>query len=85
MVAALNQGFPSINMPFVDPETGVMNQTWYQFLIALWNRTGQGPGIDPMQAQVLAILGEDNGVGPDGSGGSRLLVFLAMMGRRRMI
>lgn len=38
----LSQPFPQIPAPFVDPATGVINQTWLQLLIALWNRTG-GP------------------------------------------
>lgn len=38
------QGFPQISAPFVDSATGLINQTWLQLLIALWNRTGQGPG-----------------------------------------
>lgn len=38
------QGFPNINSPLVDARTGQINQTWLQFLISLWTRTGGGPG-----------------------------------------
>lgn len=38
------QGFPQVSLPFVNPTTGIVNQTWYQLLIALWNRTGGAQG-----------------------------------------
>lgn len=40
---ALSQPFPQIPAPFVD-EHGVINQTWLQLLITLWNRTGGSSG-----------------------------------------
>lgn len=39
-------GFPQIGSPFVN-EGGRINQAWLQLLIALWNRTGGGMGMDP--------------------------------------
>jgi hypothetical protein len=37
-----DQGFPKVSEPIVDPKSGLINQTWLQLLITLWNRTG-GP------------------------------------------
>lgn len=42
MTFRLDQGFPKLTEPTVDPQTGRLNQTWLQLLITLWNRTG-GP------------------------------------------
>lgn len=41
---AANQGFPQVTLPFIDRNTGIISQTWYQLLIALWARTGGGQG-----------------------------------------
>lgn len=41
------QGFPKKSAPFVDIKSGIINQTWYQLLIALWVRTGGGKGGEP--------------------------------------
>jgi|SRR5882724_6174973 len=38
---AIASGFPNVSLPIADPKTGLINQTWLQFLISLWNRTGQ--------------------------------------------
>jgi hypothetical protein len=43
--SSLTQGFPNVQIPFVDEEWRV-TKAWYQFLYALWNRTGQGTGLD---------------------------------------
>lgn len=45
------QGFPKTSAPFVDPETGIIQDPWARFLSVLWNRTGAGPG-----ANVITIL-----------------------------
>lgn len=37
------QGFPKVTAPFVFAD-GRIQQAWLQLLIALWNRTGGGPG-----------------------------------------
>jgi endosialidase-like protein len=53
----VQQGFPTISAPFVDLKTGQLTQTWYQLLIALWNRTGQGSGAtidDPLTVAIQA-------------------------------
>lgn len=47
MVALYQQGFPQIGVPVVDPNTGILQQAWYQFLVNLWNRTGGGGGLSP--------------------------------------
>ena len=39
----LNAGFPS--SPLTNPQTGEVTPVWRAFLLALFNRTGQGPGI----------------------------------------
>lgn len=55
----LNQGFPQIPAPFVDPTTGVIQQVWLQLLITLWNRTGGAGGLSPLDGLGLAAFGED--------------------------
>lgn len=40
----MQMGFPQLSSPLTDARTGVINQTWYQFLITLWNRTGGAQG-----------------------------------------
>lgn len=47
------QAFPQIGEPFVD-KGGIIQQTWLQLLIALWNRTGQAPGIDVADLESFA-------------------------------
>lgn len=42
MTTRTDQGFPKLSEPIVDPKSGLINQTWLQLLITLWNRTG-GP------------------------------------------
>jgi len=48
--------FPGISLPFVDVETGVINQIWLAFLQALWNRTGGGPGGSITDALLVSGL-----------------------------
>jgi hypothetical protein len=36
----LNIGFPQYGYPLADPNTGIINQTWYQFFQTIWLRTG---------------------------------------------
>jgi hypothetical protein len=38
----VNIGMPQRGLPIVDPKTGLMDQNWYLFLHALWQRGG-GP------------------------------------------
>lgn len=56
------QGFPLTNSPVVD-RRGVITQPWLQFMVALWNRTGQSQGIissgDQTDDQLSAILLDD--------------------------
>jgi hypothetical protein len=46
------------NAPFIDPGTDDITVVWRQFLVALWNRTGRGVGLDSanptLQAQLTA-------------------------------
>jgi hypothetical protein len=42
--------------PFVDPGTGDIALVWRQFLLALWRRTGQGPGVDSTNPALTAAL-----------------------------
>ena len=34
------QGFPNLDSPLMDPESGGPSIPWYQFFIALWSRVG---------------------------------------------
>lgn len=34
------QGFPKISMPIATPGSNTVTQTWLQFFVTLWNRTG---------------------------------------------
>lgn len=43
MTVGTQQGFPTITSPFVDSR-GIIQQAWYQLLIALWTRTGSAQG-----------------------------------------
>jgi len=56
---AMNQPFPQIYEPFVKIENGVINQSWLQLLIALWNRTGYAPGASANDALVLGATSSD--------------------------
>jgi hypothetical protein len=56
--SALNQPFPQIYEPFVKGN-GVINQSWLQLLIALWNRTGYAPGASSSDALTLAAASSD--------------------------
>lgn len=48
------QGFPQLAQRFVDPQTGILQQPWYNFLLALWNRTGGGPGVSTSDLELLS-------------------------------
>lgn len=41
---AVSQGFPQLDSPLIDPQTGALSITWFQFFAALWNRTGGANG-----------------------------------------
>src|SRR4051812_13238377 len=43
---ALQQNFPDMEQPLIDPDTGHLNVVWFRFLITLWNRTGSATGND---------------------------------------
>lgn len=45
MTVADNQGFPQLQSPIANPQTGLITQPWYQLIIALWNRTGAGQNV----------------------------------------
>lgn len=55
-----NQGFPQSSAPITDPRTGRATATFYQLMIALWNRTG-GPsnivGQSVFPGEVRAFAG----------------------------
>lgn len=56
--SALRQPFPQIVQPFVN-EHGVINQSWLQLLIALWNRTGSAPGVSSVTNEYLSASSMD--------------------------
>ncbi len=43
VLGAVQQGFPNVSLPLTD-DKGQIQQAWLQLLIALWKRTGDGPG-----------------------------------------
>jgi hypothetical protein len=47
---------PLVNVPFVDPKTGVVTETWFLFLIQLFRRTGGSSGIPPNSLTVADVL-----------------------------
>jgi hypothetical protein len=51
-----SQGFPHPQQPFLDPKTGQVTEAWRRFLLALWNRTGQAPGVNSEDLLLLEIL-----------------------------
>lgn len=51
-----DQGFPKLSEPIVDPRNGLINQTWLQLLITLWNRTG-GPSGSTDRFETNTIQG----------------------------
>lgn len=53
------QAFPAQLMPgvFIDPKTGNLDVNAAKFLLALWNRTGQGTGIVPIVSKALTATG----------------------------
>jgi hypothetical protein len=40
----LNANVPLVNVPFVDMRTGMISESWFLFLIQLWQRTGADSG-----------------------------------------
>jgi|ERR1700742_1927490 len=56
VVTTQQQGFPQIGAPLVNPTNGIINQTWLQLLIALWNRTGGASGGGGGDEQILTSL-----------------------------
>jgi hypothetical protein len=58
-----NQGFPNISMPFVDPKTGTLETPWFQFLRALYERTGGTTGTSSdsgPSAQIQEAMSEQD-------------------------
>jgi len=50
----LSHPFPRIDVPLVDPDTGLINKHWIDFLRALWERTGAAYGGSITETEVLA-------------------------------
>lgn len=48
-MSKIAQNFPLIATPLTDGQ-GNISQAWMQFLMSLWGRTGQAPGIDLQKA-----------------------------------
>lgn len=62
-MARLNQQFPSLSAPVVDP-TGLVTQEWQQFFRTLWARTGSAVGSQTiLTGMIIAYAGEEI---PDG-------------------
>jgi hypothetical protein len=47
---------PLVNVPFTDPKTGVVTETWFLFLIQLWRRTGGSGGVTPESLTIDDVL-----------------------------
>lgn len=60
----VDQAFPLLNTPMVDPQSGQVAIPWYQFFISLWNRTGGSEGGAQIQTGMMAFWAA--GVPPDG-------------------
>jgi len=57
------QGFPNTALPFVNPETGLIQQPWMQLLISLYSRTGATAGTSSNSgpaAQIQEAMGEQD-------------------------
>lgn len=74
MASNVQQGFPNVSSPLVDT-SGYIQQSWLQFLINLWVRTGQGQGVNAFVSGDLkesAVAGSQTGwLECDGSAISR--------------
>lgn len=74
----LQQGFPQLSTPLIDPATGRLTTAGQRFFLALWNRTGQAQGVSAATAlQQAANLSDVNSVSTSrtnlGLGSSALL------------
>lgn len=56
MTANLNANVPLINVPFVDLKTGMVTESWFLFLIQLFQRTGGSSGTTPTTLTIADIL-----------------------------
>lgn len=52
--------FPQITQPFVAEGTAIINQAWLQLLIAMWNRTGEAPGVDSTEILMFSTMNESS-------------------------
>ena len=56
LTSSIQTDVPLVNVPFVDPKTGVVTETWFLFLIQLWRRTGGGSGSAPDTLTIEDVL-----------------------------
>lgn len=61
-----NNNFPNISSPFVN-ESRYIEDPWRRLLLSLWNRTGQGQGVDALSGIAEALLGETEALAPSGA------------------
>lgn len=52
----LQQNFPEISAPFVDPKSGQLSQSGFALLRSLWNRTGEEPGVSSEGLEIFSVL-----------------------------
>lgn len=57
----IQQSFPQVSAPLVDPNSGKITQTWLQLLITLFNRTGQSQGNTITDPTIIAIMADEDG------------------------
>lgn len=57
----LSHPFPRIDVPLVDPDTGLINKHWVDFLRSLWERTGAGLGGSVTDVELLSAAGVAGG------------------------
>lgn len=57
-ISSSSQGFPQVQSPITNPQTGILTQQWYNFFVNLWTRSGisQGGVLVPA-GQIVAFAG----------------------------
>jgi hypothetical protein len=61
----LQANVPLVNVPFVDMKTGMITESWFLFLIQLWQRTGGSSGGGTSTGITLAdVLGIEETFAP---------------------
>lgn len=75
------QNIPDVGAPFIDPKTGRISPVWWQFMLALFNRSGATTGVIPGSTDGTNALLLDNGYvsHPDAALLARIAALEAMV------